>query len=121
MKSPEILIHFASLEGPRVERTGRHQLLDITVIAILSIISGGDVWEDMEAFGECHEAWLRTFLELSGGLPSEIHFAACSTLWTPGVFKSFFSLHALAEGTLGKLSVGSSCCRSNSLASSMQS
>src|SRR5690606_36926643 len=105
MKPPEILIHFASLEDPRVERTRRHQLLDIIVIAILSVISGGDGWEDMEEFGECHEEWLRTFLELSGGIPSEDTFRRVFNALNPKNFQECFSawMHALAEGTRGKL------------------
>ena len=41
----------------------------------------------MEAFGECHEAWLRTFLELSGGLPSEDTFRRVFNALDPRSFQ----------------------------------
>ncbi len=42
---------FASIKDPRVERTRLHQLGDILTIAILSVLAGGNGWEDMEVYG----------------------------------------------------------------------
>jgi len=39
---------FATIEDPRVERTRLHLLSDILTIAILSVMAGGEGWEDME-------------------------------------------------------------------------
>ncbi len=105
MNSSKILIHFASLEDPRVERTRRHQLVDIIVIAILSTISGGDGWDDMETFGNGREDWLRTFLDLPSGTPSADTFRRVFNALNPEKFQECFSswMHALAEGTRGKL------------------
>lgn len=97
--------HFSSLEDPRVERTRRHQLSDIIVIAILSVICDGEGWEDMQDFGDHHEEWLRTFLELPGGIPSEDTFRRVFNALNPDTFQECFSswMHALADGTRGKL------------------
>ncbi len=105
MSSPSILIHFSSLDDPRVERTRRHPLVDIIVISILSTISGGEGWEDMEEFGEYHENWLRTFLDLPSGIPSADTFRRVFNALDPKKFQECFSawMHALAEGTRGKL------------------
>jgi hypothetical protein len=43
--------HFGDIEDPRVERTKKHQLTDILVIAILAIIAGAQGWEDIENYG----------------------------------------------------------------------
>lgn len=40
--------YFDEVPDPRVNRTKRHLLKDILVIAILSTIAGGDGWEDLE-------------------------------------------------------------------------
>ena len=56
---------FASLDDPRVERGQLHQLTDIVVIAILSVIAGVRGWEDMEFYGSTKQAWLSTFLLVS--------------------------------------------------------
>ena len=58
---------FASLQDPRVERTRLHQLSDILTIAILTVLSGGNGWEDMEIYGVSKQAWLLTFLALPNG------------------------------------------------------
>lgn len=48
----------------------RHKLIDIIVIALCSVICGGEGFEDMEEFGENREDWLKGFLELPNGIPS---------------------------------------------------
>ena len=48
----------------------RHKLIDIIVIALCSVLCGGEGFEDMEEFGENREDWLRNFLEIPNGIPS---------------------------------------------------
>lgn len=62
--------YFSGLEDPR-RYNRRHKLLDILVIAICGAICGADGWEEIELFGESKEEWLRRFLELPHGLPSD--------------------------------------------------
>jgi predicted transposase YbfD/YdcC len=66
--------HFAQIEDPRVERTKKHQLQDILVIAILAIIAGAQGWEDMENYGISKQIWLEEFLALPNGIPSDDTF-----------------------------------------------
>ncbi|MGI0493179.1 transposase family protein, partial [Alkalinema pantanalense CENA528] len=61
---------FATLKDPRVERTRLHLLSDVVTIAILSVVAGGEGWEDMELYGISKQAWLSTFLALPHGIPS---------------------------------------------------
>jgi len=65
-----IAAYFSVLEDPR-RYNRRHKLLDIVVIAICAAISGADGWDDVELFGETKEAWLKGFLELPHGPPSD--------------------------------------------------
>ena len=37
-----IVDHFQTLEDPRIERTKKHNLLDILVIALWTLLTGGD-------------------------------------------------------------------------------
>jgi len=53
---------FATIEDPRVERTRLHLLSDILTIAILSVMAGGEGWEDMELYGVSKHA----FIDVSG-------------------------------------------------------
>jgi predicted transposase YbfD/YdcC len=65
---------FAGIEDPRMDRTKRHQLEDIILIAILAVICGAEGWVDIEAFGKAKEEWLKTFLALPNGIPSHDTF-----------------------------------------------
>jgi predicted transposase YbfD/YdcC len=66
--------YFADIEDPRVERTKKHQLTDILVIAILAIIAGAQGWEDIENYGISKQRWLEEFLALPNGIPSDDTF-----------------------------------------------
>lgn len=66
--------HFADIKDPRVERTKKHQLTDILVIAILAVIAGAQGWEDIENYGISKQQWLEEFLALPNGIPSDDTF-----------------------------------------------
>ena len=52
----------------------RHKLEDIIIIGLLSTISLGEDFADMEEFGTEREDWLRGFLELPNGIPDSDTF-----------------------------------------------
>lgn len=56
-----LLNYFDELPAPRVDRTKYHLLKDILVIALLTIIAGGNGWEDMENYGISKQSWLKQF------------------------------------------------------------
>ncbi len=60
--------HFATLPDPRIERTKRHNLLDILTVALCAVICGADSWVDVELFGNAKLPWLRTILTLPNGI-----------------------------------------------------
>jgi predicted transposase YbfD/YdcC len=62
--------HFADLKDPRVNRTKKHRLDDILVIALSALLCGATTFEDIEEFAESREEWFRTFLPLPHGIPS---------------------------------------------------
>ena len=66
--------HFDSLPDPRVDRTRKHLLGDILVVALCATIAGADSWPEVERFGLVKLAWLRTFLALPNGVPSHDTF-----------------------------------------------
>src|SRR5258706_10644460 len=65
---------FATLSDPRVDRTKKHMLLDIVLIAICAVICGADGWVDVAECGEAKLAWFSQFLKLPGGIPSQDSF-----------------------------------------------
>jgi len=100
-----IFAFFETLPEPRVERTRRHPLMSVLIIALLTMICVGEGWEDMEAFGLAKEAWLRTFLDLPFGIPSEDTFRRVFGALDPKAFNACFIawVQALSHGTGGKL------------------
>jgi len=86
--------HCASLDAPRIERTKRHPLHSIVVMAICAVIGGAESWDDIELFGESKADWFASFLDLPHGIPSHDTFnrvfAARGTLWVPVQFQTCF-------------------------------
>src|SRR5258708_15870651 len=74
MVPSRIVDAFSSVRDPRVERTRLHGLVDVLVIALLAVINGSTAWADMELFARGRLPWLRTFLSLKNGVPSEDTF-----------------------------------------------
>jgi len=81
---------FEAIEDPRVERTKRHQLIDIILIAILGMLCGADGWVDIESFGTTKETWLKTFLDLPNGIPSHDTFGRVFARIDPKQFETCF-------------------------------
>jgi hypothetical protein len=46
---------FVQVEDPRMERTKRHRLRDILIIAICCVICGAKGWVEIEEFGKAKE------------------------------------------------------------------
>src|SRR2546430_5204565 len=81
--------YFAAVDDPRVERTKRHKLLDIIIIAICGMICGAEGWVEIEEFGKEKEAWLKTILELPNGIPSHDTFGRVFACLDPVKFNEY--------------------------------
>ena len=101
---------FAGVTDPRVERTRRHLLCDILLIALCATLAGAEGFCDMAEWGEMKVGWLRTFLALPGGIPShdtfervfrrldpkELH--TCFLRWLESAAKTPGSQHVAIDG-----------------------
>jgi len=67
--------HFENLTDPRMERTRRHVLQDVLVIAFCAMIANANTWVDIERYGKTKLDFLRRFLELPNGIPSHDTFS----------------------------------------------
>src|SRR5260370_1730416 len=61
---------FAQVADPRVERTKRHRLRDIIILAICGVICGAEGWVEIEESGKAKDAWFTELLDLPNGIPS---------------------------------------------------
>lgn len=103
--SLSITEHFAPIEDPRIERSKRHKLIDIIVIAICGVICGAEDWVAIERFGRAKLEWFQTFLELPNGIPSHDTFGRVFGVLNPEQFQhSFLSwVQALVQVSSGQI------------------
>ena len=85
----------ALIQDHRSTRTLLHQLSDILTIAVLSVIAGGNGWEDMALYGLSKYDWLSTFLELPNGIPSPDTFRRVFEKIRPDEFERCFEIWVL--------------------------
>jgi hypothetical protein len=73
---PKITIadHFAAMSDLQIDRIKQHKLIDILTIAIYAVIYSADSWVAIELYGCTKYEWLKTFLELPNGIPSQDTF-----------------------------------------------
>jgi predicted transposase YbfD/YdcC len=82
--------HLAGVADPRVNRRKLHELADILVIAICTLLCGGETFNDMEDFGKAKLDWFRTFLKLRHGIPSHDTFNRVFAALNPESFLDCF-------------------------------
>lgn len=97
--------HFSKVPDPRINRTIKHNLIDIIIIAICAVICGADSWVEVELFGNSKSEWLRTFLELPNGIPSHDTFGRVFAKIDPEAFQKSFKewVQAVIELTGGQV------------------
>lgn len=97
--------HFGDLEDPRMDRTKKHELLDIIVIALCGVICGADSWVAIEEFGNARQAWLEKKLSLPNGIPSHDTFGRLFARLDPAQFQSCFIrwMQAVTQRTKGEV------------------
>lgn len=108
-RQPRVLDHvvasFAELRDPRIERTKRHTLVNVLVMALSATIAGAEGWDDLVDFCEARRKWLDSFLDLPHGVPSADTFRRVFERLDPKAFQRCFSefVSALARDVSGEV------------------
>ena len=74
MPAISIIEAFADLPDARMDRSKRHSLSDIMVLALCGAPCAVDNWVELERFCRAKLKWFGTFLELPNGVPSHDTF-----------------------------------------------
>ena len=82
MKSHNMDI-FSEIPDPRVTGRCRHKLSDILFIALCTVLANGEDCVDMVSFATYREEWLKSFIELPNGIPSDDTFRRVLQLVEP--------------------------------------
>lgn len=70
-KDNKLISIFGSVEDPRSHINQLHDLEDILLIGIISVICGAETWKQMVEFAHSKKEFLRKYLKLKNGIPSE--------------------------------------------------
>jgi len=84
-----ILRWFSELQDPRAHNIV-HLFSDMLAIAILAVLCGAEGWAGVVVFAECREEWLKTFLRLPKGIPSDDTFRRVFGAIRPEQFERCF-------------------------------
>ena len=81
----------SDVDDPRQPSNGtRHDFLELLVMMISAVLSDCDTIEDVAAWSRAHTGWLRQFLVLKNGIPSEDTFLPIFRLLDPKQFEACF-------------------------------
>jgi hypothetical protein len=81
---------FADLEDPRTGNAQRYDLLEILLIALCTVLCGGETCADMARFGHAKRDFLQEFLTLEHGIPSHDTFSRVFRRLDPIQFQACF-------------------------------
>lgn len=70
----KLLTVFKQIEDKRRPVTTFHDLNDILLMAIISVICGANTWNEIERYCKLKVLWLQSFLVLQNGIPSHDTF-----------------------------------------------
>jgi predicted transposase YbfD/YdcC len=98
---------FEGLDDPRTGNAGRHDLLELLMIALCTVLCGGQSAVDMAEFAEAKEEFLRGLLKLEHGVPSHDTFSRVLRLLDPDQFRSCFQrfMARFAETAQGVIAI----------------
>jgi hypothetical protein len=76
----QFIAFWKELEDPRTGNAGLHDFHDLLMIALCTVLCGGQGAVDMALFAQAKEPFLRGFLKLNNGVPSPSYSPDMSTV-----------------------------------------
>lgn len=85
-----LVVALDEVPDPRGRSGRRHRLVDILAIAVLGCMCGCDHAEALEDWASKEEPWLRLYLDLPWGVPSQDTFLRVLAAMDPRAFRLAF-------------------------------
>lgn len=85
-----LMSSLSMLEDPRDTRGRLHVLSEVLAVVVLAVLCGCDNAEEWQEWGEKEEPWLRTFLSLPHGIPSQDTYLRVLAALDPAAFRALF-------------------------------
>lgn len=101
---PFTLISILSqIPDPRIDRSKKHPLINILIIALCAVIAGAECFTEIEDFALDREDLFREILDIPNGIPSHDTFARVFALMDPKEFEKVFRqwvlrINAITQG-----------------------
>jgi hypothetical protein len=87
-KGANLMSYLREVDDPRKPSNGTlHDFVEMLVIAVAAALSDCDTVEDIASWARAKEAWLRKFLLLTNGVPSEKTFLRVFRVVDPKQFE----------------------------------
>jgi len=82
--------YFMHMKDPRQQHKVIHLLDEVLFITVLAVIAGADDFNEIAGYADQKQSWLRTFLQLPGGIPSHDTFNRVFCMIDPRQFSRCF-------------------------------
>jgi predicted transposase YbfD/YdcC len=97
--------YFITIHDPRQDEKVKHKLIDILFIVVTAVICRCDEWHEMELWATEREEWLRKYIELPNGIPSQYTLERVCDVIDPKQFAKCFvewmkEVTELSKGTI---------------------
>lgn len=86
----QFIAYWDGVDDPRTGNASRHDFYELLMIALCTVLCGGQSAVDMDLFARAKEPFLRGFLKLEKGLPSHDTFSRVFRLLDPLQFQAAF-------------------------------
>ena len=81
---------FSAVDDPRIDRSKRHELVDILFVCVAATIAGCDGPTEISEFVSQKLRWFRRFVRLENGVPSHDTIGRVLSLIKPDQFQTAF-------------------------------